>query len=108
VLQVIPEWENETVQAADRVQIAEHMGKYGFDAKQLDIIVQHQMLRYMRDNARMAKMVERALGEVKTVNKVPKTTAPKVAPKAQHLKATPASPVSEQLAAIDSLIKEVK
>ena len=104
VLDVIPEWSDGEVQRADLAEIGDHMEQYGFDKGHIDQIVDHRMLRYMRDNLRRMKLVEKAMAGVKPVKQVPKgrTSQPaRIKPKVQT---TPASSQGQQLDAIDKLL----
>ena len=105
-LDVIPEWSNDETKATDKAGIAEHLKKYGFSENHLDLISDHRMLRYMRDNYNRMKLVEKAMAQVKDVTPKPKSSSTKPAAPKPKIEATPDSPQSVQLAAIDQLLKE--
>ena len=104
VLDVIPEWSDDDVQRADLAEIGDHMEQYGFDKGHIDQIVDHRMLRYMRDNLRRMKLVERALAGVKPVKSVPKGRTSQPARAKAKVQATPASTQGQQPDAIDKLL----
>ena len=105
VLDVIPEWSNEETKRTDLAGIGEHMGQYGFDSDHIDLIVDHRMLRYMRDNLRRMKLVEKALAGVKPVKPVPKSASSQPAGRTPQTKITPAHSTGVKLDAIDELLK---
>ena len=104
VLDVIPEWSNDEVKRADLAGIGEHMEQYGFDSGHIDQIVDHRMLRYMRDNLRRMKLVEKALAGVKPVKPVPKSKATPPAKRTPKIQITPPNSVEIKLDAIDKLL----
>lgn len=105
VIDVIPEWKIDETKRADLVGIGEHMAQYGFDKSHIDQIADHRMLRYMRDNFNRKTLVEKALAGVKPVKPVPKGKGSQVAKPKPKIQASPKSSQSEQLDAIDSLLK---
>ncbi len=105
VLDVIPEWSNDEAKRTDLAGIGEHMEQYGFEKGHIDLIADHRMLRYMRDNFNRMKLVEKALAGVKPVKKVPKGGAQQPVKPKPKTEATPASSQAEQLDAIDDLLK---
>ncbi len=104
VLDVIPEWSNDDAKRVDLAGIGEHMEQYGFEKNHIDQIADHRMLRYMRDNFKRMKLVEKALSGVKPVKQIPKSRTSQPARTKPKIQATPASTQSEQLDAIDSLL----
>jgi len=80
VLDVIPEWSNDDIKRADLVGIGEHMEQYGYEKGHVDQVADHRMLRYMRDNFKRMKLVEKALSGVKPVKQIPKSRASPPAP----------------------------
>ena len=104
VLDVIPEWSDDDVQRADLAEIGDHMEQYGFDKGHIDQIVDHRMLRYMRDNLRRMKLVERALAGVKPIKSVPKGRTSQPARAKAKVQTTPTSTQGQQLDAIDKLL----
>ena len=104
VLDVIPEWSSDEVKRADLVGIGEHMNQYGFESGHIDEIVDHRMLRYMRDNFNRMKLVEKALAGVKPVKPVPRGATSKPARAKAKVQITPASSQGQQLDAIDKLL----
>ena len=106
VLDVIPEWSNDDIKRADLVGIGEHMEQYGYEKGHVDQVADHRMLRYMRDNFKRMKLVEKALSGVKPVKQIPKSRASPPARTKQPIQATPASTQDEQLSAIDDLLKQ--
>ena len=104
VMDVIPDWKTDEVKRADLIGIGEHMAQYGFDKGHIDQIVDHRMLRYMRDNWNRKTLVEKALAGVKPVKPVPKGKGTQVAEPKPKTQATPASSKNEQLDAIDKLL----
>ncbi len=105
VLDVIPEWSDDDAKRVDLTGIGEHMVQYGFEKGHVDQVVDHRMLRYMRDNFNRMKLVEKALSDVKPVKEIPKSRASQPVRKAPKTQITPASTQDEKLAAIDSLLK---
>ena len=106
VVDVIPEWSNDETKRADLDSIGEHMEQYGFDKDHIDQIADHRMLRYMRDNFKRMKLVEKALAGVKPIKQIPKSRTSPPARKKPPSQATPASTLNEQLSAIDDLLKQ--
>jgi hypothetical protein len=104
VLDVIPEWKSDDTKRTDLNGIGEHMAQYGFDKNHVDQIVDHRMLRYMRDNFARMQLVEKALAGVKPVKRIPKGGAAKPVKRAPKIQVTPASSASDQLQAIDNLL----
>ena len=104
VLDVIPEWANDEVKRADLAGIGEHMEQYGFDSGHIDQIADHRMLRYMRDNLRRMKLVEKALAGVKPVKPVPKSKATQPAKRTPKIQITPETSTGKKLDAIDKLL----
>lgn len=104
VLDVIPEWSSDEAKRADLAGIGEHMLLYGFDKGHIEQIVDHRMLRYMRDNFNRMKLVEKALAGVKPVKRVPKGGAAKPGQAKPKFKVSPDSSQSDQLDAIDTLL----
>ena len=104
VLDVIPEWANDEVKRADLAGIGEHMEQYGFDSGHIDQIADHRMLRYMRDNLRRMKLVEKALAGVKPVKPVPKSKATPPAKRTPKIQITPETSTGKKLDAIDKLL----
>ena len=106
LLQTIPEWNDVGVKQAELKDISAHMQDYGFQDGQIDLLSDHRMIRYMRDNMQRKQMVERALGKVTAGKKaVPKTKANKpraTAPANQAVKT--GSSLGEQVSAISSLL----
>jgi len=105
VLDVIPEWSSDDTRRADLAGIGEHMEQYGFEKGHIDQIADHRMLRYMRDNFNRMKLVEKALAGVKPVKPVPKSRSAQPARLTPKIQASPESRQSEQLDAIDDLLK---
>lgn len=105
VLDVIPEWADDEAKRADLAGIGEHMGQYGFDSNHIDQIVDHRMLRYMRDNLRRMKLVEKALAGVKPVKPIPKGKGTQPARRTPQTQVTPATSTGIKLDAIDKLLK---
>jgi hypothetical protein len=89
-LQVIPEWKDAKVREADITGMADHLQGYGFPINYLANVVNHQQLRYIRDNWQREQRVRKALEQVRA-GKPGKTPASKTQRKAP-LK-TPASSV---------------
>ncbi len=105
VLDVIPEWSDDKAKRADLTGIGEHMVQYGFDKGHIDQIVDHRMLRYMRDNFNRMKLVEKALAGVKPVKPVPKGKTSKPGQPKPKAIVSPESSQSAKLDAIDELLK---
>lgn len=66
-LTAIPEWSDEDVEKTDRDEMREHLGEYGYAANHLDFVVDHRMLKYIRDNMQRTKRIRAALEKVKRV-----------------------------------------
>lgn len=67
--QVIPEWESEETETAERAAMQEHLSEYGFPSNYVDSIIDHRTLRYIRESMLRQQRIERALAQVKTVRK---------------------------------------
>jgi len=63
-LEVIPEWSKDETKTADREAMLSHMQAYGFTKAQLEAIVDHRMLKYIRDNMLRERRVAAALEKV--------------------------------------------
>ena len=64
-LDVIPEWKDAKVRTADIEGMSEHLQGYGFPVNYLESIVNHQQLKYIRDNWQREQRVRKALEQVK-------------------------------------------
>jgi hypothetical protein len=104
LLQTVPEWQDAEVRQSEMQGIAKHMQDYGFSDGQLDQMIDHRMLRYMRDNLNRKNLVENALSRVKSVNNPPKGKARRPQVKAAPPRVTPSSSLNDQVSAIDSLL----
>jgi hypothetical protein len=104
-LDVIPEWSSGEAKSADMVKITEHMIDYGFDKGQIELLTDHRMLRYMRDNMNRKALVDKALGNVKASKKLQKAAGRKPKVNTTAAKATPNSSFNDQLSAIDGVLR---
>lgn len=64
-LEVIPQWKDDTVRLKDRDGILKHMAEYGYGPGDFDGIMDHRMLKYVRDNWTRWELVKQAMGNVK-------------------------------------------
>jgi hypothetical protein len=105
VLSAIPSWKDEQARATDRAGMAKHLSAYGYGEQHLDAIVDHRMLKYIRDNWQREARVTAALAKTKEVKpSQPARTSVPHKPK-PALKAGPDSPRSLQVAAIGELLR---
>lgn len=63
-LEAIPEWADEARRDQDRAGMAAHLAEYGYGEHHLDAIVDHRMLKYVRDNWDRKVRVDRAMGKL--------------------------------------------
>lgn len=104
-LEAIPSWADEEARAKDRAGMAKHLSAYGYAEQHLDALVDHRMLKYVRDNWQREERVNAALGKVKQVKPAQpaRTSTPH---KAQSRpKIGPDSPLSTKVAAIGELLR---
>ena len=64
-LQVIPEWNDADRRQADIAAMADHLAAYGFPIDYLKQVVNHQQLRYIRDNWMREQRMKKALEAVR-------------------------------------------
>ena len=68
-LVAIPEWSDAAARTKDRTEMSEYLSQFGFASSYLDNVADHKTLAFIRDAAKRAARLERALDEVKTVRK---------------------------------------
>ncbi len=64
-LEVIPDWQDEDKRTADIAAMAEHLKGYGFPATYLSQVVNHQQLKYIRDNMLRERRIREAIAKVR-------------------------------------------
>lgn len=86
-LEVIQEWKDAKVREADIAGMAEHLQGYGFPVNYLEQVVNHQQLKYIRDNWLREQRVRKALESVRAgkPGKTPESTPQKRPPQKQPL-----------------------
>lgn len=104
-LAAIPSWKDEQARTTDRAGMVKHLSAYGYGEQHLDAIVDHRMLKYIRDNWQREDRVNAALARSKEVkpSQPAKTSVPhkpKPGPRVG-----PASPLNEKVAAIGALLR---
>ena len=72
LLSIIPEWGDAVVKEADLQGMGTHMEQYGFGRAEVDRIIDHRMVKYIRDNMQREKRMAKALEDVKEVKRLPK------------------------------------
>lgn len=77
--EAIPEWDDDARRESDRAMILEHMGEYGYSAPAFDGIIDHRMVKYVRDNALRWKRMNEALKKVEERKPKPPASASKPA-----------------------------
>ena len=80
-LEVIPDWQDETIRTADIEGMTEHMKQYGYPVDHLARVVDHRQIKYIRDNWQREQRIRTALAKVKAGKPNP-TTKQKPANKA--------------------------
>lgn len=64
-LQVIPEWRDEKKRTQDIEGMVEHLQQYGYPVNYLERVVDHRMVKYIRDNWQREQRIRQALAKVK-------------------------------------------
>lgn len=77
--EAIPDWDDGGKREADRAVILEHMGEYGYGPQAFDGIIDHRMVKYVRDNALRWRRMNEALAKVTEVKPKPPASASKPA-----------------------------
>lgn len=77
--EAIPEWDDNGKRAADRAVILEHLGEYGYGPQAFDGLIDHRMVKYVRDSALRWRRMNEALAKVKEVKPKPPASASKPA-----------------------------
>jgi hypothetical protein len=80
--EAIPEWDDEATHASDRDGILEHMAEYGYGPANFDGLLDHRMVKYVRDNWKRWKLMTEAMAKVTEVKPKPAAPSSKPAPKA--------------------------
>lgn len=65
-LEVIPEWNDADTRQADIEGMTEHLQGYGFPVNYLSQVVNHQQLRYIRDNWLREQRIRKAMDKVRS------------------------------------------
>lgn len=83
-LEVIPSWSDEATESNDRNGIAEHLAEYGFDGSELDRVIDHRLVKYMRDNWQRKILVDKATKQLEAIK--PKAPGKPAKPATQRRK----------------------
>lgn len=106
-LELIPEWKNEAVRDKERDGMSDYMQGYGFTGADLDRVIDHRMLKMIRDSWQRAERVKRALEKVEERGKGKNVGKPP-AKKAASARKQPAvdwrSPKKIKLATVTDLL----
>lgn len=107
-LQVIPEWKDAKAREADITGMAEHLQGYGFPINYLENVVNHQQLRYIRDNWQREQRVSKALEQVRAgkPGKTPAAKANRKAPLKQPVTSIKRGSARNKLEAVFSNLPE--
>jgi hypothetical protein len=107
-LEVIPEWKDAKTREADITGMAEHLQGYGFPVNYLEQVVNHQQLKYIRDNWLREQRVRKALESVRagSPGKTPASKTQKKAPQKQPLSGIQKGNARNKLEAVFSQVKD--
>lgn len=70
-LQAIDEWSDEDKETSDRTAMGEYLSQYGFPTHYLQNVLDHRMLKFIRDSMQRKQRIDRALAKVQ---EIPDTT----------------------------------
>lgn len=105
-LEEIPEWADEATRESERDAMSAHIQQYGFGPADLDRIIDHRMVKMIRDSWQRSERVRKALEKVKEGNKAApsKRTAGGPAKRGAPNQVTASSPKKQKVAAIAQLL----
>jgi hypothetical protein len=69
MLEVIPEWEDNTVFQTDRKVMQSLAGEYGFSEREFKTVSDHRLVKLLRDYSNLRSRVEKARTEAKPISK---------------------------------------
>lgn len=98
---VIPDWQNQDIEAKDREAISQHLSEYGFPDDYLDSLVDHRTLALLRDSTLRKQRIDAALAQVRKVSK------PGHKPSARPAKKANNSGTSRRGARVNNQIQQV-
>lgn len=101
----IPEWANDDVREKDLNSMADHLESYGFDRSVINTMIDHRMVKYVRDNMMRQNRIEKVLAKVKEKKAPAKATSAKPNPKLRKPSAGPLNSKQEQVASIAELLR---